>query len=549
MKIGRLLVAMLLLLSLSACEILGNGLESDSPSTWVNGVSVRENTLLKTLHFSLSDSDIKDSKIKNFRDCVDRCEEIYYNEKKTSPKELKNALYEMKAALDWFDRQRDIANYLYMYDTTDITAKENYTYAEQIYTQIRGEYWSCIGGILNTAKARLPIVKRFVDEEHGPLLTVYFDNDDCYLRERELYAEFCSYNFKGTAEQIHGIFTEYLRVSRTYAQSYGCDDFYEYTTRHQLYRDYGKEEREQFREYVKRYLIPLYLEYHARSDAMYNSLGFLQRRKSDAYYNLPFDQFDQNYLFLYFDSLPDSIGNTMRSALEQGHVIIGDQPGSQKKASFMFCGDDPVCYFHESCLDLISVSHELGHYYKNTIHGVNANISYDMSEVHSQANSLLMLRYLRDVIDSRAYDSFEVYEIENILYQTILATVRDEFDERIYSDPDAHTYTADELTAIMENLIQEYGIDKIGGSLERHLKTYWHRQGMNSPAYNLSYATSAVIALQIYYMSETDYAAATECYRLLIEEIDFTSTFLGTLEDAGLYSPFDEQLYLDLATK
>ena len=235
----------------------------------------------------------------------------------------------------------------------------------------------------------------------------------------------------------------------------------------------------------------------------------------------------------------------MRDAFEKGYIVIGDMSGSLNTANVADIGGMPVCYFYEENLDLVSVSHELGHYCQNLIEDGAIGISYDMKEVCSQANTLLMLRFLRDKIDRAGYDAFEIYEVSNLLYQTILETAKDEFDEIVFSDAEAYTYTAEQLTSIMEGLIAEYGIDEIGGSMEQYAKTYWYRQGLYQPAYRISYATSALMAFQLYWIANEDYAEATEKYRLFIETVNKESSFLGAIENAGLYSPFDEQMYLE----
>ncbi len=537
MKIVRLISLILcLLLFLCSCEL--PFLREYSSFEPVEN-PLRENAFLKSLDASITEQEIQD-----VRDCIVQCKESCFGEKKNAERLEKN-LYYMKWELDWIDYKRDVADLLFHYDTSDETAQKNRQYAYEVYYTLHNEYWSAIHEMQNRGGSLLSVVESFLQQEHPNRRTAYFDGDAALAQMEDLYSEFCAYNFEGTAEEVHGIYVEYLKAAQKYAESYGYENYYACETDWTYYRDYGKEEREQFREYVKQYIVPLYLEYDSRSDKLYDRLGIFARYDSDLYTYKAYDQFEENYIFLYLDSLPESIGDRMRDAFEQGNIIIGDTENSLKTALVADVSDMPVCYFHKDMLDLVTVSHELGHYCQNLIESGIRGISYDMKEVCSQANTLLMLRYLRDEIDTRAYEAFEVYEISNLLYQTVLETVKDEFDEIVFSDPNAYTYTAEELTAIMEELIVEYGIDEIGGSMENYAKTYWHRQGIYQPVYRLSYGTSALVAFQLYRIADEDYDEATERYRLFVETVDTESSFLGALENAGLYSPFDEQLYLE----
>ena len=534
------LILVMLATSLCSCRTSFFYVVSSWLSEHSQEESLRANVFLKSLEPSISEADIR-----MVRDSIEQCKASCFAENKDAAR-FEEDLYAMKAALACIDSKRDAAKLLFDYDTLDAEAQENRRYAYEIYYQLHSEYWSAINEMQNHADDLLSVVQAFLEQEYPNRRTLLFDND-AYLAQMDvLYSDFCTYNFEGTPQEIHGIYTEYLKAAQMYAESYGYENYYECETDWTYCRDYGRSERELFRTYVKQYIVPLYKEYDARSDEMYKKLGSFARYESDVYTHKAYDQFEENYIYMYLESLPSSIGDRMRDAFEKGYIVIGDRLGSLNTANVTDIGGMPVCYFCEEKLDLMSVSHELGHYCQNLIEDGAVGISYDMKEVCSQANTLLMLRYLREKIDRAAYDAFEIYEVSNLLYQTILETAKDEFDEIVFADPEAYTYTVEELTSIMEGLIEEYGIDEIGGSMEQYAKTYWHRQGLYQPAYRLSYATSALMAFQLYRIADGDYAAATEKYRLFVETVDTDSSFLVAIENAGLYSPFDEKMYLDI---
>ena len=75
---------------------------------------------------------------------------------------------------------------------------------------------------------------------------------------------------------------------------------------------------------------------------------------------------------------------------------------------------------------------------------------------------------------------------------------------------------------------------------------YWRLAAVSNPVYYISYAVSAVAALEVYAVAEEDYDAALTAYNALVDGITPEDGFLGALEKAGLTSPFEEQTYIDI---
>jgi hypothetical protein len=98
----------------------------------------------------------------------------------------------------------------------------------------------------------------------------------------------------------------------------------------------------------------------------------------------------------------------------------------------------------------------------------------------------------------------------------------------------------------MSELIDEYGVGGLTGSIRNQLMTYWRRLGIVYPTSNYCYAAAGIAALQIYMKSKTDYSAACEIYRRIVEEPQDGGNFLSTIVNAGLTSPYDEQTYVKL---
>ena len=542
---GRAAVLLLLALCLCACEIQPL-LDWDMfPGVSFVGEAERperENPLLEELSFSLLDSDIEE-----FYAALSRCKDIYAKGHVSYADELMDALYELDWLASWFDRQCQAAALLRMYDTSDEQARQDELYARSVCTQLNTDLWDAFNDMKHPSHPLTPTVIDYLDEVHPDRITIYFENDEYERRMDELESEFITYNYEGSASQIHGIYTEYIDVANRYAESYGYDNYYEYAAAQVYDRGYGREEREAFRALVKEHLVPLYRAFDRLWESKRDAMGFLERRQADRYSSVAYDTVSGDALFTYFDSLPEGVGDAMRAAFEEGRVLIGDRPASLYKAMVTTQDDEPVCYFHEDLLDLVTVSHEMGHFYAGTVRGGVGDISFDLSETHSQANSLLMLRYLRDEIGTDAFAAFELYEVGDMLYRAIASTVKDEFDEIVFSMSEEDDRSVEALREVMNGLIEAYGIDAREGSMTRQLRTYWHRQGIGSVGYHISYGVSAVVALEIYHLSESDYAAATSCYQRFVERSRIGACIDAVAVSVGLYSPFDERCYQQLS--
>jgi oligoendopeptidase F len=70
---------------------------------------------------------------------------------------------------------------------------------------------------------------------------------------------------------------------------------------------------------------------------------------------------------------------------------------------------------------------------------------------------------------------------------------------------------------------------------------------LNYQGYYISYATSAVAALEVYAYACEDWDAAVEAYKFLYSAHDATDTFTSVLEKAGLKSIFDEDAFKMIA--
>jgi oligoendopeptidase F len=158
-----------------------------------------------------------------------------------------------------------------------------------------------------------------------------------------------------------------------------------------------------------------------------------------------------------------------------------------------------------------------------------------------------------------AHTLIETYSLVNMFYVVMAGMTIDAFEQAVYLNTYEGTnadvimadgkITYDEYDLLYASISVDLGIDELFRS-----DSYW-RYGMtiSSPCYYISYAVSAINALQIYTVANTEgFDAAKDCYLKTI-------TYIDTLEEdeympleevltyAGLNSYVDEDTHMKIA--
>ena len=474
---------------------------------------------------------------------ADKCLTLYRTQDLSMTGKLINALHEMKSLWDEIERQKTIADLFRYYDLNDRKMQKNYTDAYNASIIAEDTSWFLYDEAYTKPSVLSEVVKDFYNSNYNIVAGPTYDVSSYRNRMNAIEHEFLQFNKEGTASDVHKLYTEYLKLSHKLAEGYGYDNYYEYATERIYRRDYGKKEREAFREYIREYVVPL-------CKRLQNEYKEFDRTISRRDYNLSidyeknrYDSFGEDYLFSYFDSLPGNAGLIMKNAFDGERILVGDRANSYDTAFVARVGNVPYCYFHHDSMDLTTMAHELGHYYADTVTDPSLSRSQDIKEVHSEGSVMLMFRYLAEEIDSPAFDSFVAYALYEMAYQAVYSAIRDEFAEIMFSDPDAPNFTIREIDRVMEDLLEKYDATDISDRFTDLQMTYWHRLGLRNPAYDISYAVSFVVVYQIYCNSGEDYQAAAEQYCKIVNEMDLDSTFVKTIENAGLISPFKKEAY------
>ena len=188
--------------------------------------------------------------------------------------------------------------------------------------------------------------------------------------------------------------------------------------------------------------------------------------------------------------------------------------------------------------NIMTFIHEFGHNYALTSNK-NLTQSLDTEEIHSQANELLFLNYF---ITKNPYswsdimlDCLKNYKIIDMLDAIYTAASVAELEINAYSGYDGS------YTSLADNILSRY---KATGA--NYSNKYWSFVVFDSEGYYISYALSAVCALDIYCKALVDEDSAKVVYKNLCTKTT-TDGFVKDITDAGLGNVFETSTLTNIA--
>lgn len=197
---------------------------------------------------------------------------------------------------------------------------------------------------------------------------------------------------------------------------------------------------------------------------------------------------------------------------------------AQYDAPFMFINTD---YY----TDPSTLFHEFGHYHNFYCEEEmiwNDGVSLDLAEVHSQGLELLMFSTYEEMYGADA-EWIEYNQLVNIIYSVLSGCAEDSFQQAVFENPEM---TLDEMNALHASLTERFmGYSDPYGWVDIH-------HHFETPFYYISYATSALSALELWVDSLEDREKAIEIYSELTQYCA-NADYRETLKSVGLSDPFD----------
>lgn len=309
------------------------------------------------------------------------------------------------------------------------------------------------------------------------------------------------------------VLLEMVEVRNEYARSKGYDNYAEYAYENVYYRDYTLEDAQTLYAQVKETFAPLSaqlpLVVRAREDLSGDQLGeYVTDLTQEEMLELAepavegvSSEFADLFRYMGENHLAD-IG-PLDTKADVGFTIALP---SYSSAVMFNC---PAGNYY----DVESLLHEFGHYAEACLSdAVGGGFeSMDVAEIDSQGLELLTLNFA-DEMFPQAGDAYRARVLYQALTVVMDGCLLDEFQTRLYAGED---WTVEGVNALMEELLAEYGSpDHFGENSDYNWVTISHT--FESPMYYISYATSALSALELFLDAQTDFDGAADTYLELV---------------------------------
>lgn len=331
------------------------------------------------------------------------------------------------------------------------------------------------------------------------------------------------------------IFLQLVRVRTEIARENGYQSYADYAYQLLYDRDYTLEEIRSVRRAAKEYWVPLEA---ALADAVspreLRALAVRTRENGDAildavqpYVGRVDPELAETFAFLRQYHLYDIAPSD--SKLPVGYTVGLPSYGT----AFIF-----NCPYGDY-QDYATLIHEFGHFneaFHSTEHDLWASFHIDVGEIHSQGLEVLFTAYADELFGPEGGRAFYWSTISNMVSSVLEGCMYDEFQEAVYDDPDL---TLEEVNRLFRGISEEYGY--VYGEDEEE-SYFWVEipHNFQSPMYYISYATSALSALDLWLRSLEDWDSAVDTY-LELAAMGMRRPYRETVEAVGLRDIFRER--------
>ncbi|MBR3397312.1 MAG: hypothetical protein IKG70_05630 [Lachnospiraceae bacterium] len=362
-------------------------------------------------------------------------------------------------------------------------------------------------------------------DDHSPLVMLSIFNYDDFLTVYEGL-------LKAANESIGPIYVELLQLRKELAAEYGYDNYADYCYENVYGRAYTTEDAEAFCDMIKENVGTEFYQSGA-SSFIYNS----------SYFNTGFSQEEMlDIIDGFTKGLDPEINDSFHELLSKNLYDIGDYDG-RYAGSFtttLYSEGLPFIFINdENTISGIStIEHEFGHFTNELYEEKDPDSflrdgNYDVLEIHSNSMQLLCSNHYTEILDNEEALAAVEYEIALQLTSVMDGCIYDEFQRIAYEEDGL---TLEDLNRLYGRLCREYGQMEIPG--EEYMWILINHT-FESPMYYISYAVSALSALEIWQISRTaGESKAVDIWLDLMHEQD-DMDYEAVLEKVGL-TPFTD---------
>ena len=478
-----------------------------------------------------------------FYETLEQCEKLAMES--TDEEVLDEIGEELEDQYNYLEDQCSIAQIIYYCDLTDEAASRQYLDCTDLVTEADNAYKQMLRRVYQSDAPGKDLIFEDWTEAELTLLVNYTEEiKELEKRNAEILVEYQSLEDQ-TSDEMVPLFLEKVANNNRIAQIYGYDNYYVFAYEVGYSRDYDHTEIANMRSYAANYLAPAIADGYGAFYASMLGLDTDQQQMLITLVEGDYNDLEEDYLQNYLNALPETMQASMKEALKEENCYFTNDKNAEQAAFTAVLSDRCFCYFGPGYAKTLTLAHELGHYYGGQFADLDL-LSLDLAETQSQGNEWLMLHYLSGELDEDLFEAIVNYKLYENSAVVMISILVDQFEEQVYTHEDPQSLDADDLYEMMEQICKEYGGEDYIATYVTSIHDYWRMVVVENPVYYISYGVSAVSAMSVYTSYQTDFAAAVEAYRCVVEN-DGTLTFLDTLEDAGLPHAFDEEVYVEIS--
>ena len=390
------------------------------------------------------------------------------------------------------------------------------------------------------------------------LLKPYMVSKDRRIRE-EAWGKFETF-FHENGEKLDQIYDAMVKNRTEQARQLGYKNYVELGYYRMMRNCYGKEEVEEFRNQIKKDLVPFVEELNEKrrkrlgvdqlkgfdekvyfkdgNPSPYGTPEEIMRSGQKMYEELS-EETKEFIDFMIENELFDVLGRKTKKA--GGYMTyIPDY-----RSPFIFAN------FNGTSGDIDVITHECGHAFQGYLSGKDpikehADITMETAEIHSMSMEFFTEKWMD--LFFKDPEEYKKMHLESALAFIPYGCMVDEFQHIVYENPE---YTPEQRKKVWSDLEKEYkpyldftGLDYFekGG--------YWQQQThiYNSPFYYIDYCIAQVCALQYKVMMDENYEKAWESY-LKLCRLSASDFFINMIRESGLRNPFEKGCIKDLVNR